>query len=112
MASKKNKVLSKSNGHCWYCGIHITPKTMTIDHVIPQSKERNNSISNLVPCCQSCNSKKGNRSMKHFREIMGRTERYLWFSDNQKDYLLHHYNINLDDNMVEPYTFWFELGDY
>ena len=108
MQSKKDILLTKSKSRCWYCGVSLTAKTMTIDHIVPQSETKNNNIENLVSCCQSCNSKKGNRSMAHFRRIMGRNKKYYPFSDAQKDYLLHHYNINLDADMVEPYTFWFE----
>lgn len=34
---------------------------MTIDHVLPRSKGGLSTLENLVPCCSSCNLKKGNK---------------------------------------------------
>lgn len=42
---------------CVYCGqkmLHLTQ-----DHLTPLSKGGNNTLSNIVPACRSCNSKKG-----------------------------------------------------
>lgn len=39
---------------------------MTIDHVVPQSKGGSNAPSNCVPCCRSCNSKKGTMGVSEF----------------------------------------------
>ena len=41
---------------CAYCGRHM--QRLTQDHVIPLSKGGNHTMSNVVPACQSCNSKK------------------------------------------------------
>lgn len=47
---------------CPYCG--ESNKKLTVDHVVPISKGGTNSIENLIPCCGSCNSSKGNKSME------------------------------------------------
>lgn len=50
----------KRDGHtCQYCG---TQKDLTLDHVIPRSKNGKSSWSNLVTACKRCNSRKGNNS--------------------------------------------------
>jgi hypothetical protein len=33
----------------------------TLDHILPQSKKKDNSLGNLVLCCWRCNMEKGNR---------------------------------------------------
>lgn len=45
--------------HCAYCG--CKPDVLTQDHVIPVSRGGNHTASNIVPACQSCNSRKGAR---------------------------------------------------
>lgn len=47
---------------CIYCGIKLTTKTYSVDHVIPLSKGGNNFLSNLAICCKKCNSSKLNRT--------------------------------------------------
>lgn len=41
---------------CVYCG--ASPKRLTQDHIIPLSKGGNHTVSNVVPACHSCNSRK------------------------------------------------------
>lgn len=43
---------------CAYCGRSLSYKTATQDHVIPLSRGGTGWPSNLVPACQTCNSKK------------------------------------------------------
>lgn len=43
-------------GKCAYCG--VKPKKLTQDHVIPLSKNGAHTADNVVPACQSCNSRK------------------------------------------------------
>lgn len=59
--SKVNKelLLERDNYSCQYCGKDLNRKTMTIDHVIPRSKNGKNTWKNLVCCCKKCNQKKG-----------------------------------------------------
>lgn len=53
------KVLKHFKYRCAYCGKDIWNK-YTVDHVIPISKGGTHAIDNVVPCCLSCNGKKGN----------------------------------------------------
>jgi len=52
-------------GICPYCNKPI--KTGTIDHIIPVARGGNNSCSNLVWCCKSCNSSKNKRQLIEWR---------------------------------------------
>jgi len=46
------------NNRCVYCG--QKKKNLTADHWIPLSEGGTNFISNIVPACRNCNSKKSN----------------------------------------------------
>lgn len=45
---------------CVYCGRKM--KRLTQDHITPVSLGGKHTIENVVPACQSCNSRKGNRA--------------------------------------------------
>jgi 5-methylcytosine-specific restriction endonuclease McrA len=47
-----------STGACWYCGLQVGFKNLTMDHVIPLSRGGRSTKDNLVPCCKECNNKK------------------------------------------------------
>ena len=50
----------KRGKHCFYCNVKLTEENITVDHEIPRSKGGSEDSENLVPCCISCNRKKGN----------------------------------------------------
>ncbi len=59
--SRKN--ILKRDGHkCAYCGRGDLP--LTIDHIIPRSRNGEDSWENLVAACLPCNSKKGDRTLE------------------------------------------------
>lgn len=55
----RREVLRRDQYQCQYCG---SPKQLTLDHVIPRSKGGKHSWNNVVIACQSCNSRKGDRT--------------------------------------------------
>lgn len=52
------EILKKNDYSCVLCGIK---GMMTIDHIIPLSKEGTNYPENIQPLCRSCNCKKSNK---------------------------------------------------
>lgn len=57
------------NPLCAYCGVRLTRKTITRDHVVPSSRGGLSEPDNLVPSCAPCNRAKGNRSLLCFLAI-------------------------------------------
>ena len=48
-----------------YCGCS-DKRTLTLDHVIPQSKGGPNTWANLVTACKSCNGEKADLSLQEY----------------------------------------------
>ena len=55
-------IVERHDGRCYYCG--VVPKKITIDHVVPLSRGGRHEASNVVPACQSCNSRKGSKLLE------------------------------------------------
>jgi 5-methylcytosine-specific restriction protein A len=47
-----------SRGICHYCGRHLDPKELTMDHIVPLIRGGKSAKGNLVPACKDCNNKK------------------------------------------------------
>jgi len=48
----------RSQGICYYCGQTFSPKTLTMDHIVPMARGGKSVKGNVVACCKDCNSKK------------------------------------------------------
>lgn len=57
---------------CKYC--RRQDDSMTVDHVVPLSKNGTDHWFNLVPACQSCNSSKGNKTLEEWASRSLRTK--------------------------------------
>ncbi len=58
--AEENDLMEKFGGICAYC----PKKANGIDHVVPIRRGGTNDISNILPCCYSCNSLKKNRTLE------------------------------------------------
>jgi 5-methylcytosine-specific restriction endonuclease McrA len=57
------------NRRCAYC---LRPLIrVTMDHMTPVSRGGDHAIENLVPCCQSCNSRKKDRTLLEYLPLLG-----------------------------------------
>jgi len=117
---KENRiaVYNKCNGRCAYCGCEINGNGyygFTIDHIIPRRRYKNRSItdeksgsnelSNLLPCCASCNSCKSDLSIEEFRErIYDRMYRINNYSSEYK--IAKRFGLVVETN--KPVIFYFE----
>lgn len=57
-------VMLRGGHQCAYCGAKDTP--LQIEHVRPRSKGGSNRVSNLVPACQPCNTRKNAQPVESF----------------------------------------------
>lgn len=65
----RQAVWNMTDGRCSYCGCQLQDDNgdlsvlpfMTIDHVVPTARGGKHVLSNFVPSCQPCNSRKGAR---------------------------------------------------
>lgn len=60
--------LLKEHPYCSYCGNKVDESNSSLDHVIPKSKGGSNAKENLVLSCVSCNQRKGDKSVKEFKD--------------------------------------------
>ena len=60
----KNNIYLRDNYTCQYCGEYVGRAKLTLDHIIPRSKNGKTDWANCVACCESCNIFKGSKSLK------------------------------------------------
>lgn len=77
-------IVDKFNNSCAYCGVENY--SLTIDHFIPISSGGELTISNIIPCCRSCNSSK---NKYNFFEWYPKQE---FYSKQREDKILKHLN--------------------
>jgi len=75
LKGKRRKVYNRYNGRCAYCGVYMMFEEFTIDHINPESLYKKkmvnfNNLSNLMPSCRLCNSRKGNTNLDIFRKVV------------------------------------------
>jgi 5-methylcytosine-specific restriction endonuclease McrA len=61
----RENVYRRDGYACVYCGCD-NRKTLTLDHVIPQSKGGKDAWDNLVTACKRCNSEKSNLTLEEY----------------------------------------------
>ena len=61
--TRKN-IFMRDNYTCQYCLKQLPRNKLTIDHVIPRSKNGTNSFENCVTSCLKCNNKKSDKLLR------------------------------------------------
>lgn len=55
---------------CAYCGAGVEDgASLSLDHLLPNSKGGGNHEGNLVTCCHGCNSRRGNMDLGQWLEV-------------------------------------------
>ena len=55
-------ILLRDRSSCQYCGARLPSRELTLDHVIPRSRDGESTWENLVACCFPCNNRKADRT--------------------------------------------------
>ena len=81
-----------TGGRCWYCGVAIGKHMgRTLDHVHARVNGGTDGNTNLVACCQECNSLKGRIGVDEFRLLMARrAAKWPTFKPDQWQWLQAH----------------------
>jgi 5-methylcytosine-specific restriction endonuclease McrA len=66
-AAQWTEIKAAYGQRCAYCR---TKTDLTMDHVTPLSKGGHHTASNIVPACQPCNSRKGDREAPTFQPLL------------------------------------------
>jgi len=99
----RESVRLRFDGRCGYCG--EKPNRLVIDHVEPYSYRQDNSESNLMPSCQSCNNYKNVWFIEEFRkELAAMVQKARRYSVNFR----FAEKFNLIEVREGPIVFYFE----
>ena len=60
----RRHVFARDENTCQYCGSDFSSIHLSLDHIVPRSRGGQTNWENVVCCCLSCNTKKGNRTPK------------------------------------------------
>lgn len=105
--AERMEVFDKYNGHCAYCGKHISFNEMQVDHKDPLRLDGADDMSNYMLACRRCNHYKRGNSLEGFRKMVEKIPEKL----ERDNYI---YKVGLDFGNVipdkKPIVFYFENG--
>ncbi|MDX9730726.1 MAG: HNH endonuclease [Bdellovibrionales bacterium] len=58
----RENIYRRDDYRCQYCGESFSTKDLTLDHVVPASKQGRKDWTNMVTACRRCNHRKANRT--------------------------------------------------
>jgi hypothetical protein len=61
--SLRNRVLSRDNNRCRWCGFANATRQLEADHIVPESKGGETTLANLQCLCSACNKIKGSTQL-------------------------------------------------
>jgi hypothetical protein len=102
----RNYVINRDGMLCCYCDTVLTSETVTMEHIVPDSKRGTFNTTNLTVSCASCNNKRGNKPFfeycKKFNFSQEKMEKYkrLYFNNLRIKVL----NIAKEECLVQDET--------
>ena len=79
VAFSRRNVFKRDGYTCQYCGCRPGSEELTIDHVVPRSRNGLSSWTNCVLACIDCNTRKANRTPEQAHmPLLGKPTRPLW----------------------------------
>jgi hypothetical protein len=85
----KEYVIERDGMLCCYCDMVLTQETLTLEHIVPDSKRGTFNTTNLTIACADCNNRRGNKPFfeycKQFNWSENKIAKYkkLYFSNLQ-----------------------------
>ena len=67
---EKVRILKKTNGRCFSCGISVDLNRMQVAHIIPFSRGGSDEYNNLLPSCRKCNMYRSNYNPYRIHDIL------------------------------------------
>lgn len=104
-------MLIKCGGKCAYCGVELSQKTLTVDHIDPVNGKLSainggHNVDNYNPCCRLCNCSKGTKTLERWRESISEKLEEL------NEGIVSHYRIAKRFGLIvetgNPVVFYFE----
>lgn len=62
----------RSSGLCHYCSKKVTPRELTMDHIVPVVRGGKSTKGNVVPACKACNARKKYNLLMDWEEYLSR----------------------------------------
>ncbi|QQY09866.1 MAG: HNH endonuclease [Candidatus Xiphinematobacter sp.] len=103
----RRSVFERDKNRCQYCGKIFRHANLSLDHVLPRDRGGRTTWENVVCCCISCNTRKGNRLPHEARMQLTRKPRCpKWIPSNNVSSPIEHpknwqHFVNLTDWNVE-----------
>lgn len=102
-------VINRDGSLCCYCDKVLIPETVTMEHIVPDSKRGTFNTTNLTVSCSECNNRRGNRPFfeycKQFNWSEEKLDRYrrMYFNNLRIKVLNIAKEECLEDDEVIPY---------
>ncbi len=107
--SLRPKILSRTNGFCFYCDKELDPFHWQIDHVWPYRMGGSHEIINLVPACKDCNEYKWAHLPTTF--LIKKWALGGVFTKHERNFIEYHRNRSMS-YLISTSAYWKSRADY
>jgi 5-methylcytosine-specific restriction endonuclease McrA len=72
----RKEIIKRDGSDCYLCGKTLTLDKITLDHVLPLTRNGNDKPENIKIACKSCNSSKSNKTLTEYKKYRGDYKRF------------------------------------